>query len=79
MFSDDMFEARFLKEGIMNPETGADYRRCILDVGGTKVNHVVTTDCLFYFYIQDASEMLRAFLGRDPNSDAFLRKKGLQV
>ena len=37
MFSDDMFEARFLKEGIMNPKTGADYRRCILDVGGTKV------------------------------------------
>lgn len=41
MFSDDMFEARFLKEGIMNPKTGADYRRCILDVGGTKVNHMM--------------------------------------
>jgi len=37
VFSDDMFEARFLKEGVTSPKTGADYRRCILNVGGTKV------------------------------------------
>ena len=41
VFSDDMFETRFLKEGIMSPQTGADYRRCILDVGGTKVSSVL--------------------------------------
>ncbi|XP_065909413.1 thimet oligopeptidase-like [Dysidea avara] len=63
VFSDDMFEARFLKEGVMSPKTGADYRHCILNVGGTK----------------DASEMLREFLGRDPTSEAFLRKKGLKM
>ena len=38
MFSDDMFETRFVKEGIMSPQTGADYRRYILNVGGTKVS-----------------------------------------
>ena len=50
MFSDDMFEARFLKEGIMSPKTGADYRRCILDVGGTKVSiHYAANDYIYSF------------------------------
>jgi len=53
VFSDDMFEARFLKEGVMNPKTGADYRRCILNVGGTKVN------CLRY---QEYYSLLTVFL-----------------
>ena len=41
MFSDDMFDARFLKEGIMSPKTGADYRQCILGVGGSKVSSFI--------------------------------------
>ena len=33
-----MFESRFSKEGILNPKTGLDYRRCILEPGGSLVN-----------------------------------------
>jgi len=40
---------------------GADYRRIILEGGG----------------VQDAAEMIRAFLGREPRADAFLREIGL--
>jgi Zn-dependent oligopeptidase len=40
VFSNDMFHTRFKSEGIMNPKTGADYRRCILQPGGSKVRNV---------------------------------------
>uniref|UniRef100_A0A2K6GLA8 Thimet oligopeptidase n=1 Tax=Propithecus coquereli TaxID=379532 RepID=A0A2K6GLA8_PROCO len=42
---------------------GMDYRSCILRPGGS----------------EDASAMLKRFLGRDPKQDAFLLSKGLQV
>lgn len=61
VFSMDLFEARFKKEGILNPDTGMDYRRQILEPGSTK----------------DADELLRNFLGREPRMDAFLVSKGL--
>ena len=32
-----MFDTRFGKEGILNPKTGLDYRRCILEPGGSLV------------------------------------------
>ena len=63
VYSQDMFESRFNKEGILNPKTGLDYRRCILEPGGSK----------------DASEMVFNFLGREPNEDAFLRSKGVEL
>ena len=33
VYSEDMFYSRFAAEGVLNPKTGADYRRCILEKG----------------------------------------------
>lgn len=63
VFSCDMFASTFLENGIMNPETGLLYRKNILEPGSTK----------------DASVLLRNFLGREPNSNAFLEIKGIPV
>ena len=60
VFGDDMF-SRFEREGILSPAVGAEYRRCILEPGGSK----------------DAEDLLRDFLGREPNQDAFLRQLGI--
>ncbi len=52
---------RFLKEGILNPQTGADFRRCILSQGDSR----------------PAAELYRDFMQRDPDPDALLRECGL--
>eukprot|EP00466_Bigelowiella_natans_P005145 jgi/Bigna1/71630/fgenesh1_pg.16_\ len=62
VFSADMFTSRFEKEGIMNPKVGMEYRSKIIGKGGT----------------QDANILLKDFLGREPNEDAFLKQKGVE-
>jgi thimet oligopeptidase len=47
----------------LNVAAGMRYRKCILEPGGTK----------------DAIELVRDFLGRDPQIDAFLQEFGLQA
>ncbi|CAM9388545.1 unnamed protein product [Chrysoparadoxa australica] len=61
VFAADMFYGRFKAEGLSSSKAGIDYRNCILAPGGSK----------------DADEMLRDFLGRDPDMEPFLRGKGL--
>jgi thimet oligopeptidase len=61
VYAQDLF-SRFEKEGLLNPKTGADYRRAILEPGN----------------MREPGDLLREFLGREPNSDAFYRKLGLE-
>ena len=53
--------SRFEKDGVMNPTTGFAYREQILAPGGT----------------QEPIDLLKSFLGREPNQEAFLRQIGL--
>jgi thimet oligopeptidase len=50
------------KEGLLNPAMGSRYAQAILVPGGTK----------------DPNQMLREFLGREPNQEAFLKGLGLK-
>jgi len=53
--------SRFEEEGILSPEVGMRYRTEVIGRGATL----------------EADEMLRNFLGREPNNEAFLRKAGI--
>jgi Zn-dependent oligopeptidase len=53
--------SRFEKEGVLNPEVGMDLRRKVFEPGATK----------------DEDELMRDFLGREANEEAFLRSLGL--
>lgn len=49
-------------DGLLNPKVGRHYIDCIIGVGGG----------------QDPNDMLRKFLGREPNFDAFLYSVGIE-
>ncbi len=53
--------SQFPADDLTNAAEGAKYRKVILEQGN----------------MQDAIELLRQFLGREPNSDAFFKKLGL--
>lgn len=53
--------SRFEREGVLSPEVGMEYRRKVLTPGGSK----------------DPGDLLRDFLGREPNQEAFLRFLGI--
>ncbi|MBT8044883.1 MAG: M3 family metallopeptidase [Verrucomicrobiae bacterium] len=52
---------RFQREGILNPETGAAFRECILSKGNSA----------------PPDELYRNFMGRDPDQTALLERSGL--
>ena len=60
VYGDDMW-SRFDDEGVDNPVVGLEYRRVILERGGSI----------------DGMDMLREFLGREPNNRAFLKRLGI--
>ncbi len=60
VLSADAF-ARFEEEGIFNPQTGLEFRRHILEAGGS----------------QDAMSLFVAFRGREPDIEPLLRHSGI--
>ena len=55
--------SRFAQEGIFNPATGRDFRRCILSQGNSR----------------PAAELYRDFMHRDPDTTALLRRSGIDA
>jgi Zn-dependent oligopeptidase len=51
----------FKKNGVLNKETGKRYRDIVLSRGGD----------------EDPLELVKKFLGREPNQEAFLKSLGL--
>jgi len=60
VYAADMY-TRFEKEGLLDPKTGLDYRRWILEKGGEK----------------EPMDLIIGFLGRKPTLDAFFTSIGL--
>lgn len=65
VFADDMFKTVFeaCGDNVINAEAGARYRKEILEVGGAR----------------DGINSLKAFLGREPNIEAFLEAKRINL
>lgn len=54
--------SRFKKEGLQSPKVGKDYRQWVLETGGSR----------------PPMELLKGFLGRTPNPEAFYQELGIQ-
>jgi Zn-dependent oligopeptidase len=54
---------RFQKEGVLNPKTGREYRDRVISRGRTV----------------DPEVLLKDFLGRSPNEDAFIKMLGIKA
>ena len=67
VFSEDMFQTRFEKEGILNPATGRDYRDMILRPGDTILSMCSGKPRYYPGASLDGGEMLKNFIGREPN------------
>ncbi|OUM59647.1 hypothetical protein PIROE2DRAFT_14763 [Piromyces sp. E2] len=57
VFSSDMYISQFKKNGILNPEVGERYRNIVLKNGSAV----------------DALDLIKEFLGREPNNEAFIK------
>lgn len=71
---------RFAKEGVLNLKTGLDYRNLILKPGFQSYchqNHNIISQHVGLGGSLDGRDLLKNFLGREPNQEAFLRSKGL--
>mgnify|MGYP002528184910 FL=1 len=53
----------FENEGVLNPEVGMRYRKLILEPGDSR----------------DALDMVKEFLGREPNDKALLKDLGIEL
>ena len=60
MLEADAF-SRFRAEGIFNPQTGRDFRRCILSQGNSR----------------PSAELFRDFMQREPDASALLKRSGI--
>lgn len=60
IYAADLF-TRFKKEGLLNPKTGMDYRKWILEEGAS----------------MEEMDLIKGFLGRAPNNRAFLKDIGV--
>ena len=76
-----IFFIRFAKEGVLNLSTGLDYRNLILKPGSP--NRYQSFHLLLPGSSEggslDGRDLLKNFLGREPNQEAFLRSKGLAI
>src|SRR3989338_6759329 len=61
VYAADMF-TRFAKEGILNKKTGSDYKKWILEKGGS----------------MNEMDLVKGFLGRTPSNKAFLKEIGVK-
>jgi thimet oligopeptidase len=62
VYSSDMF-TRFKKEGLLNAQTGREYRQWILEKGSSI----------------EEMDLVEGFLGRKPSNEAFLEEIGLKI